>query len=137
MALKLIDEIISFIDSALNEQNTKPKDVGTGSESLFHSQPIIPHLSIPNGRGTEALEWYSKYLSATIIEKAFADDNKRIIHSVMKMSNDSIVFLCDVKHTYNHHIYSAHIQAKEIICIYIIVILFLFSTTCYLAIPRA
>ena len=43
------------------------------------------------------MDWYSKYLSATILEKAYADDGKRIIHSVIKMCNNSIVFLCDVK----------------------------------------
>ena len=110
MALKLINEIVSIIDSAI--KGTESKDVGTGSESVFHSQPIIPHLSIPNGQGNEALEWYSKYLSATIFEKAYADDGKRIIHSVIKMSNGSIVFICDVKFIQNT-CFIAHTQIKK------------------------
>lgn len=55
----------------------------------------VPHLSIPDNKCPEALHFYCKIFNGKIVDKRLAQDNKRIIHSELKLANGASIFLND------------------------------------------
>ena len=56
---------------------------------------IVPHLSIPDNRCQEAMDYYCRIFDGKIVEKKLAPDNKRIIHAEIKLGNGASVYCND------------------------------------------
>ena len=60
------------------------------------SQPLIPVITVSHAR--DALDYYAKYMGATIISTDETSDG-RLLHSEMKLPNDAIIYVKDVCET--------------------------------------
>ena len=77
----------------MSKKKEQTKEENKASE--FIKQSCIPHLTITDNRCQQALDYYSKIFDGKIIEKKMADDNKRIIHSQLRLSNGTVLFIVD------------------------------------------
>lgn len=59
------------------------------------NQSCIPHLTITDNRCQQALDYYCNVFNGKIVEKKMADDNQRIIHSQLRLSNGTTLFVVD------------------------------------------
>ena len=48
---------------------------------------VTPYLTIREGRGAEALEFYSCAFAGEIIERTYAEDGKRLLQASLKLNN--------------------------------------------------
>ena len=52
---------------------------------------ITPHLTIPDGRAAEAIEFYTKAFGAEELGRHMADDGKRIMHAHLKVNGGHLM----------------------------------------------
>lgn len=55
---------------------------------------LIPYLTITDGRGKQAVDFYKAAFGATEVERHDADDGKRLLHAHLKI-NDGTLMLSD------------------------------------------